>query len=436
MNKNSRKIIFLSSVGGALEFFDFTIYALFAPYISVAFFPSENKFISLIATFAVFAVGYFARPLGGVVFGHIGDKKGRRFAFSLSVLLMALATLLIGCLPTYQTWGLLAPMLLILLRLMQGFSVGGEIPGATIFTAEHIPMAQRGFAVGTVFMFVTLGNAIASSIGLTLVKLLSHQAMQAWGWRIPFVIGFLLGLVGYIIRKKALETPLFTELEVKKMLLRIPVLESLKHAKQQLMVGFLLTALSAATIFIFLYLPTYLTTILHYQIAYSYLLSTISFITLALCGPLCGFLSDKIGRKKVLIWGSILCIVVGYVLFKQLIAHGFLMPWLFVIGMGIIVALVNGTYGIAICEQFSPAFRASGMGLSYNLGFAIFGGLAPLASTYFIHVSGSAMAPYYYLLVCGLLTLFASLCFNNVVHKHPSLTDEKSLPLSQDHSLQ
>lgn len=155
------KIIGLSSLGGALEFFEFTIYAIFSQYIAAHFFPNKNTFLSLIATFGVYALGYIARPLGAIVFGHFGDKYGRKNAFTLAILLMSFATLFMGCLPSYQTIGVSAPVLLLILRLIQGFSVGGEISGATVFTAEHLPLTRRGLGIGIVFMGITLGNSMA-----------------------------------------------------------------------------------------------------------------------------------------------------------------------------------------------------------------------------------------------------------------------------------
>jgi len=209
MTKSQRKIVLLTAIGGALEFYDFTIYALFAPYISQNFFASTNPMIGLLNTFAVFALGYLARPLGGIVFGHMGDKRGRKSAFSVAVFMMAIATLFMGCLPTYDSIGIAAPILLIILRLMQGFSVGGEIPGAALFTIEHVATDKRGFSIGLVFMCITLGNTLGALVGLLLTHCLTTTQMDLWGWRIPFILGFGLGMVSYIIRKKMAETPVF-----------------------------------------------------------------------------------------------------------------------------------------------------------------------------------------------------------------------------------
>ena len=407
MKKRYKKIVFLSSIGGALEFFDFTIYALFANYISKAFFPYNSLLVSLMKTFAIFAIGYLARPIGGVVFGHLGDKKGRRYAFTLSVLCMATSTLLIGMLPDYHIWGNAAPLLLVLLRLFQGFSVGGEIPAATVFAFEHVPVSYRGFAISIIFMCITFGNALAGGIGFILSKILSHQMMILWGWRIPFFIGFLLGIISYVLRQKTLETPIFRQMEKSKRLFNIPLYNLLAKARRSLIVSFFLTALSAATVFLFLYLPTYLTAVLGYHISFSYLMTTTSFISLAVAGVFFGWLSDKFTRKKLIIFGCLLSLVVGFYLFSLLTLSFQLMRWLFGILIGSTAAMVNGVYGVTISEQFQPEFRLSGMGLSYNLGLTLFGGLAPFLSTVFIKISGNILVPYYYFALCGLLTLAA-----------------------------
>ena len=203
------KIITLTSIGGALEFFEFTIYALFAHYISIHFFSNQGPINSLLMTFGVYALGYFARPIGGIVFGHLGDKYGRKNAFTLSILCMSVATLLIGCLPSYETIGISAPILLILFRLLQGFSVGGEIAGAAVFTAEHLPLQRRGTGMGIVFMAITLGNTLGGVVGLILNYLLGDVIMLAWGWRLPFLIGFILGILSYFIEKKLQKLPFF-----------------------------------------------------------------------------------------------------------------------------------------------------------------------------------------------------------------------------------
>jgi len=291
LTRNEIKIIGLSSVGGALEFFEFTIYALFSEYIGAHFFPSKNTSATLLMTFGVYALGYLARPIGGMVFGHLGDKYGRKNTFSLTILLMSASTLLIGCLPSYETIGISATVLLIFLRILQGFSVGGEISGATVFTAEHLPINYRGLGIGILFMGITLGNTLGGLVGFTLNYSLGEKAMMAWGWRLPFLLGFFLGIFSYIIRRNTLETPVFQEIERKKKLHRIPLITLFKTSWKSVMTGIAVMAISSTMIGFFLYLPTYLFVFFNFKMQNAFLLNTISFLILSVLTAVFGCIS-------------------------------------------------------------------------------------------------------------------------------------------------
>lgn len=409
MTKEQYKIVGLTAIGGALEFYDFTIYALFAPYISQHFFAHSNPLIALINTFLVFALGYLARPLGGIVFGHLGDKFGRKFAFSLSVFIMAIATLCIGCLPDYQSIGVMAPLSLLGLRLLQGFSVGGEIPGAAVFTIEHVPLNKRGFSIGFVFMCITLGNSLGALVGLFLTCLLNQEQMMSWGWRVPFVVGFILGILSYFIRKRTFETPVFLAMMKEGTLQRKPVLILLKSSRKKLFKGFLLTAVSSGIISLFLYLPTYLSNIIQINSSQVYLINLVTFLSFAMTTAFFGWSSDHVNRKKLLAIGAVLLILFSYPLFFGLTALGKSFIWVFSLGFAICGGLINGSYVVLITELFPPSIRYTGVGLSYSLGIAIFGGIAPLVFTWLIQWLQSAEAPAIYLLGCALLTWLAIL---------------------------
>lgn len=409
LTKMHYKLVALSSLGGALEFLDFTIYVLFARYISQNFFPAENHVTSLVNTFAVFAIGYLARPLGGVIFGHYGDKYGRKNAFTLSAFVMALATLLIGCLPSYKQIGVTAPLLLLVFRLMQGISLGGEVPGATVFISEHFPPKRRGLAVGLIFMGVTLGNVIGSGMGYILTHSLSNEFMLRWGFRIPFIVGFALGIIAYILRKKSLETPMFKEAVQLEGAYRMPMVKVIRIAVPQLITGFALTALSAVTIFIFLYLPSYPLMTKHYKVVDLYFISIISFLALAIFTAIFGFLSDFTSRKKLIILGSFCSMFFGYFLFKNFLTSNVHELLFFCISLSALVGMVNGCYGCAIAFLFPTKLRYSGMGVAYNLGFAIFGGLAPFIITLLLKWITNPLAPYYLFLTGGLITLIAAM---------------------------
>ncbi|MGQ3890031.1 MFS transporter [Legionella sp. CNM-1927-20] len=409
MTKNQYKIVGLIAIGGALEFYDFTIYALFAPYLSQHFFNNANQFITLINTFAVFALGYLARPLGGIFFGHFGDKFGRKSAFSLAVFMMAIATLSIGCLPTYQSIGMTAPILLMILRLVQGFSVGGEIPGASVFIIEHVPFNHQGFAIGFVFMCITLGNTIGAMVGLILTTLLSNQQMLLWGWRVPFILGFIISVISYKIRKKTIETPTFINLLKTNNLHHIPFLGVLQSSPLKLLSAFLLTAVSASIISFFLYLPTYLISIVKINVSHTYVINFFAFLSFALMTLFFGRISDYINRKKLLIIAATLLIVFSYPLFYGLRLFGEPFLWLFILGLALLSGMINGSYIILITESFPANIRYSAVGFSYSLGIAVFGGIAPLAFTGLIRYFMTPEAPALYILGCAALTLLATL---------------------------
>lgn len=407
--KTQLKIIGLTALGGALEFYDFTIYALFAPYLSQHFFSRLNPWLALINTFAVFALGYLARPLGSLFFGHLGDRYGRKRAFSLAIFLMATATLFMGCLPGYQTIGFLAPLLLMGLRLLQGFSVGGEIPGATVFTLEHVDPCYRGRALGFIFMCITMGNTLGAGMGYLLTTALGEATMMDWGWRLPFILGFLLGIVSFLVRLRILETPVFLALLKEKKISPLPLWELLKDDRKNLLLGFLLTAVSAATISLFLYLPTYLSSVLHLQVSRVYLLNVAAFSCFACMTAFFGWLSDHAGRTRIMLIGALLLSLASYSLFYGLTTCGNSFIGLFILLLASLAGMMNGCYAVTIAELFPARLRYSGMGVSYSLGFALFGGLAPLIFTGLIKAFADSKAPAYYLVFCSLLTLAAVL---------------------------
>lgn len=426
MNKEQRNIVGITALGGALEFYDFTIYALFAPYISHHFFANTNNVVGLLETFAVFALGYFARPLGGILFGHLGDRFGRKSAFSLSVFIMAIATLLMGLLPSYQSIGLLAPVLLITFRLIQGFSVGGEIPGAAVFIIEHVPPKKRGLSIGIVFMCITLGNTLGAIVGFVLTNVFDQAQMLAWGWRIPFIIGFFLGIISYIIRKNTIETPVFVALLTENKRHHMPFLGLLKCYPMKLVKAFLLTAATSSIISLFLYLPTYLAKMMNIAMSNAYLINVISFLVFAVMTTFFGYLSDHTDRKKVTMVGVVLLMIAAYPLFYGFMIWGEPFVWVLTLSLALIGSAINGSYVTILTESFPANLRYSGVGFSYSLGVAIFGGLAPLLFTWLIAFFATPVAPALYLFCCATLTCIASLLYQyeektNLAEELPSI---------------
>lgn len=427
MNLKDIKVITLSSIGGALEFFEFTIYALFAQYISLNFFPQQNPNLALMATFGIYALGYLARPLGGIMFGHIGDRYGRKRAFTLAIFLMALATLLIGCLPSYASVGVISPIILIMARLIQGFSVGGEIAGATIFTIEHLPVHKRGLGIGIVFMGITLGNTLGGLAGFILVHFLNHSAMLAWGWRLPFLIGFILGLFSYFIRKNTIETPIFKELESKKLLQKLPFIFLIKNFYPRILIGIGLMAVPSTMISFSLYLPVYLTHFLNFQLQQSFLLNITSFMILSLLTAVFGYCADLINRKTLATTGLAVMAIASYFAFHFLLKPNYTDILLFICLLTAAASIINGCYALMIAELFPANVGYSGMGASYSIGVAIFGGLGPAAFTFLTVALKTIQAPFYYLLFNILIAAIALIFYNSTSGRSFKETENANL---------
>lgn len=293
--------------------------------------------------------------------------------------------------------------------MIQGFSVGGEIPGSALFTIEHVPSNKRGVSIGFVFMCITLGNTLGALVGFILTSLLNQEQMMAWGWRIPFIIGFCVGIVSYIIRKKAIETPVFLSMMRANQLHQKPFRALLKLPRQILVRAVLLTAATSSIISLFLYLPTYLSRIVNINVSHAYLINLISFLSFALMTLCWGKLSDVVNRRRILIIGASLLIVLSYPLFYGLTAWGEVFVWIFAFSFSMIGGMINGSYVVLIAESFPANLRYSGFGFSYSLGVALFGGIAPLAFTGLIEALHIAEAPAFYVLGCAVLTLTAIL---------------------------
>lgn len=407
LKPNERKIILLASLGGALEFYDFVIYVIFAPIISQIFFPKTDRIASLMSVYAVFAIGYLVRPFGGIVFSHFGDKYGRKKTFIFSVILMAVPTALIGLLPTYQHIGVWASVLLILLRLLQGLSIGGEIPGAITFTCEHVNPRSRALACGVIFGCLNFGIFLGAMISLILTNQLSNEQLLAYGWRIPFVFGGLLGVFSFYIRKQMTESPLFISFKNNAEQSPIPFVEAITLYWRKILQGIGITCLGAVVInLLFLYMPTYLSTILAYPKQQATLFNTLN---LAFYSGLLVFFcwcADRVGRKAVLLTGAIGFVLFSYILFVTLSVQ----TTASLIGALSILAILSSSimvYPSVLVELFPTSIRYTGIAISYNLAFAFFGGLTPLIATYLIESLDNVLAPSFYLMFSALLCAVA-----------------------------
>ena len=414
LSKTDYKVIFLSSLGGALEFYDFIIYVFLAAELSQLFFPKENNLSALMSIYAIFAIGYLARPLGGIVFSHFGDKYGRKKTFVTSLLMMALPTFLMGVLPTYKTIGLWAPALMILLRLMQGLSVGGEIPGAITFTGEHVSPKSRGLSCSIIFFGLNAGLILGSAISLLLMMLYSHEEILSWAWRLPFLVGGLLGLLSINLRKKLVETPTFKQVENRLDKPAFPILEVLRHYRLALLQGIALTWFDAAIVCLFfLYLPTYLSSVLHYPKELMSILNTGAIILYSIVFVGVGWLSDHIGRRIFIFIGSLGFIFLSYGFFYLMAQQQLSYVVIVMTSAAILGGCITGVYTSMIIELFPTPVRYTGMALSYNIGFAFFGGLTPLIATSLIEMTGNVLSPSFYLVLSALVCLLGTIGLKN-----------------------
>ena len=401
-----RKTLIASSIGNILEWYDFVLFGYFAPILAQLFFPSEDHFASLLATFGVFAAGFLMRPLGGALFGYFGDTVGRKNALAASVILMAIPTTLVGCLPTHAQVGLFAPVLLTLLRLLQGLSIGGELTGSISFIVEHSPPDQRGFFGSWASCSIGMGILLGSAVGAYMTSLLSHEALTAWGWRVPFLLGSLVGVVGLYLRLKMDEPESFLKLQQAGTISPAPLREALTHHWKEIGSTTLATWILATGFYmIFVYLTTYLSSETHIPLASALELNTISIIMMLILVPIMGAQSDRFGRKPLLVTGCIGMIIVSYPLFVILSHESIPFDLVGQLMFAFFLTMVWGPFPAMLVERFPTRVRMTGMSLGYNFGWAFFGGTTPLLATYLIKETGSRLVPSLCLIASGLISL-------------------------------
>ena len=409
MKKHS-KTLFAGMIGNVLEWYDFVVYGFLAVIIGELFFPSSDPMVSLLKSFGVFAVGFVMRPVGAILFGHIGDKYGRKKALTISIIMMAVSTTAIGLLPTYAQIGILAPTLLVLLKLLQGLSVGGEYTTSVSFIVEHAPQDKRGLFGSVGILGAVVGILLGSASGAIVTKILSEQALYAWGWRILFFTGVLLGIVGYYVRKNIDETPKFMELEYEELIDQNPVLDVFKKAYKEFMKTFSLSTFQAVGFYtIFVYIANHLAVFVKFPKSTALTINTISMIILAVLIPFFGWLSDKIGRKPIILASTGLTIILAYPLFKFISSGNVENALIGQILFAIVVAGFMSILPTTLVEIFPTQIRNSGYSIGYNLPFAIFGGTAPLIATYLIKVTGNINSPAFYLIFAATIAFLAGI---------------------------
>ncbi|MBI3951635.1 MAG: MHS family MFS transporter [Acidobacteria bacterium] len=400
------KAVIAGVIGNLIEWYDFALYGYFAPVLAKLFFPSKDPAVSLISTFGVFATGFLMRPVGGAIFGHFGDKVGRRKALSASVFLMAIATTSIGLLPTYTQVGVVATILLTLMRLLQGLSAGGQFTGSISLLVEHAPESRRGF-IGSWTTFSGVGGMLlGSGTGALVASIMSDEALQIWGWRIPFLLGILTGVIGLYLRFGIEETPGFKALEESGNVAQSPLKEALQHLRKEILIGIGANWLNAAGFYtVFVYNTTYLSTVVKLPLSTALMVNTISMIFLIASIPIMGGLSDRVGRKPILISGCLGVAVLAYPLFHLLSQGTFLHGLAAQLGFVIPISMLQGTIPTTMVEIFPTRARYSALSIAYNIAFAVFGGTAPLVATKLISATKNNLSPSFSLIISAVISL-------------------------------
>ncbi|KIA81624.1 MFS transporter [Chromobacterium piscinae] len=408
LGRQDYKTLSLAALGGALEFYDFIIFVFFAVVLGKLFFPpSMPDWLSQLQTYGIFAAGYLARPLGGIVMAHFGDLFGRKRMFTLSIVLMALPTLAMGMLPTYHDIGIAAPLLLLTLRILQGAAIGGEVPGAWVFVAEHAPSRHTGFACGVITSGLTVGILLGSLIATAINMAFSQQQIAEWAWRVPFLIGGVFGLVAMQLRQWLHETPVFAEMKARKKLSReLPLKTVLKQHKTGVALSMFLTwFLAIAIVVAILMAPAYLQKQFSILPVDSLRANSLAVIALSFGCLVAGWLSDRIGSGFTLIGGSLLLGVSSH-LFYSIMAQDSSQLYPLYTLLGFSVGIV-GAVPLVMVRVFPAAVRFSGLSFSYNVAYAFAGGLTPVLLS--IWLKYDAMAPSYYLMAQCLIGLAAGI---------------------------
>nr|WP_237089974.1 MFS transporter [Nesterenkonia sp. PF2B19] len=404
-----RKVVAATFIGNFVEWFDYAVYGYLAGSIAIAFFPESDPTTQLLGAWAVFAVSFLVRPLGGFFWGWLGDRWGRKTALSWSILVMSVATFCIGLLPTYPTAGILAPLMLLLVRVVQGFSAAGEYAGASAFLVEYAPKGQRGRYAAVVPASTSAGLLFGLLFVTGLTAALGSDAVNEWAWRIPFLLAAPLGLIGHYIRTRLEDTPQFTALQQQDDVITAPWRDLFVQHWRLLLRALGAALLNAVAFYILLsYMPNYLESQLDLSVTQANTMTATSLVTYIGFILITGSLSDRVGRRKVLLSASVAMFVLAVPAF-MLLKHGFLLGVLVLVIMGGTLALNDGVLPSFLSEQFPTRIRYTGFAVSFNSANAFFGGTAAFVATLLISVTGSALAPGWMLMAAASIAFVAVL---------------------------
>jgi MHS family proline/betaine transporter-like MFS transporter len=394
-------------VGNLLEWYDFGLYGLFAPILAPLFFPAHDRIASLIGAYSGFAIGFAARPLGGVVLGHVGDRVGRRAVMVCSIVLMGLATTAMAVLPAYDAIGVGAPMLLLLIRVLQGFSVGGEYTGSVAYLVETAPSQRRGMAGSVANIGATAGMLLASAVVTATAMLAYSPDVQRWAWRIPFLIGGVIAVAGYFLRHRLRETGYVPKPSARRSL---PLREAIAQAPGAMLLALLFTSgYGVANYLTMVFLPTYAAEFGGVRAEQALQANTAGQALALFVVPLAAWLTDRAIRRRTLLIAAFAAeFVIAWGSFA-LVGHGNVGGvWAAQLGFAFLLALIMAAEPATLAEQFRGEFRLSGYSVSFNLGIGLAGGTAPLVAMALIAATGNDMAPAWYLMLASAIAAAAA----------------------------
>lgn len=429
-----RRVIGATLIGNFMEWFDFAVYGFVATIIGANFFPAGDATTQLLSSLAVFGIAFFFRPLGGAVFGYIGDRVGRRTSLALAVIIMSVATALMGVLPNYASIGIAAPILLVAIRCVQGLSVGGEWTGASTFLVEYAPDGRRGRWASLISMTAAIGMIAGSGLVVLISNALSQEDMNSFGWRLPFLVALPLGIVGLYMRMKLEDTPVFKE--VQKTGGRVNPFKHIgRSGIRNILIAFAFSSATGTGFYYFAtYFNNYLSVTQHFPRPTAILLSTLSLVLYALLCPIAGIFSDRFGRRVTYIMGCVGHAVLIVPVFLLMSAGEF---GLALLGLGIYAisqSMINVMSSVTIVEFFPPKIRLTAGAIGYNLGVGPVAGMGPLIAAGLVAATGNALAPAYYLM--GLMIIVAIVLFKFLpeTYKRSLIADhdEEGKPLAAD----
>jgi MHS family proline/betaine transporter-like MFS transporter len=415
-------------IGNAFEWYDFIAFGFLTVVIARLFFPTDNQYTSLLLTTATFGVGFFMRPVGGLVLGMYADRKGRKAALQLIIGLMTVAIAMIAFAPTYATVGIAAPLIIVVARLLQGFATGGEFASATVFLIESAPPHRRGFYGSWQMVGQGLAVLIGALLGALVTRGLSPDALDSWGWRVPFLFGLVIGPIGLYIRRYLSETDAFVEARsVSGNEPRLMTTLS-THFKEKLVSIGTITFGTIAFYVILVYMPTFARTQLHLQLDEAFAAQAISLVCMIVLIPVFGLLCDRVGRKPIMVVALILYLMLAYPLFSWVSTNpGFGNLVIMQVILCGILAAFYGPLSTVLAEQFPARTRSTRLSIAYNIAVMVFGGFAQFFVTWLIEVTGSPIAPAFYVMFGATVGLLAAFFLVDRTHEARLPTVEPTL---------